>query len=64
MSLEAGIAAMLPSQAQVLEVGNNAMLLAANAASKEADFGGYVGPIAGLIAIGALILVLSPPLQD
>eukprot|EP00953_Heterococcus_sp_UTEX-ZZ885_P004986 3168-Heterococcus_DN1.PRE.1 len=64
MSLEAGIATLLPSQAQMLEVGNNAMLLAANAANKEADFGGYVGPIAGLIAIGALILVLSPPLQD
>ena len=64
MSMNAGIdalATMIPSQ--VAEMGNSALLLA-DALSKEADFGGYVGPIAGLITIGGLILVLSPPLQD
>lgn len=31
-------------------------------AAKDTDFGGYTGPIAGLITLGALILVLAPPL--
>jgi hypothetical protein len=31
-------------------------------ASKATDFGGYAGPAAGLITLGALILVLAPPL--
>mmetsp|Transcript_14811 Transcript_14811/g.30144 ORF Transcript_14811/g.30144 Transcript_14811/m.30144 type:complete len:98 (+) Transcript_14811:116-409(+) len=38
----------------------NAVLIA----SKEADFGGYLGPAVSLLAIGALILVLAPPLSD
>mmetsp|Transcript_13298 Transcript_13298/g.18763 ORF Transcript_13298/g.18763 Transcript_13298/m.18763 type:complete len:101 (+) Transcript_13298:71-373(+) len=42
---------------------NNAMLLA-EAVSKASDFGGYVGPIVGLITLGGLILVLSPPLAE
>lgn len=41
----------------VQEVATNLLL-----ASKETDFGGYTGPIAGLLTIGAIILVLSPPL--
>ena len=48
---------------QMFEVSNS-VLLAANSLSKEADFGGFVGPVVGLLTIGAFILVLSPPLQD
>jgi len=33
-------------------------------ASKETDFGGYTGPVAGLLTIGALIVVLAPPLSN
>lgn len=32
-------------------------------ASKETDFGGYAGPAAALLTIGALIVVLAPPLS-
>ncbi|KAA8496044.1 hypothetical protein FVE85_2199 [Porphyridium purpureum] len=33
-------------------------------ASKEGDFGGYLGPVLGLGSIAALIVFLSPPLKD
>lgn len=33
-------------------------------AAKDTDFGGYTGPIAGLITLGALIVVLAPPLTS
>ncbi|GAB5035953.1 Hypothetical protein NocV09_03200010 [Nannochloropsis oceanica] len=33
-------------------------------AAKDTDFGGYTGPIAGLITLGALIIVLAPPLTS
>ncbi|KAG5183843.1 hypothetical protein JKP88DRAFT_238153 [Tribonema minus] len=60
MSLDA-FATALPQAAQAT---NNAAVILAEASSKAGDFGGYVGPVAGLLAIGALILVLSPPLVD
>jgi hypothetical protein len=43
----------------VQEVASNLMI-----ASKETDFGGYTGPVAGLLTIGALIVVLAPPLSN
>ncbi|CAM9793264.1 unnamed protein product, partial [Phaeothamnion confervicola] len=61
MSLDA-FASAIPAaaQTQLAELANSAIVLA----GKTDDFGGYIGPISGLVAIGALILVLSPPLQD
>merc|ERR1711988_474864 len=43
----------------VSDVANNLLI-----ASKETDFGGYTGPIAGLLTIGGLIVVLAPPLSN
>jgi hypothetical protein len=33
-------------------------------ASNVADFGGYLFPVFGLLALGGLILFLAPPLVD
>ncbi|KAK4525445.1 hypothetical protein GAYE_SCF12G3353 [Galdieria yellowstonensis] len=33
-------------------------------AASESDFGGYTGPIIGLLTIFALIVFLSPPLKE
>ncbi|GJD09982.1 hypothetical protein Gasu2_42020 [Galdieria sulphuraria] len=33
-------------------------------AASESDFGGYTGPIIGLLTIFALIIFLSPPLRE
>ncbi|GJQ10979.1 hypothetical protein GpartN1_g2770.t1 [Galdieria partita] len=33
-------------------------------AASESDFGGYTGPIIGLLTIFALIIFLSPPLKE
>jgi hypothetical protein len=35
-----------------------------NVIAAEGDFGGYTGPAASLILIGALIVVLAPPLAS
>jgi hypothetical protein len=45
-------------RAAAQEVATNVLV-----ASKETDFGGYTGPVAGLLTIGALIVLLAPPLQ-
>eukprot|EP00183_Erythrolobus_madagascarensis_P002483 CAMPEP_0185849320 /NCGR_PEP_ID=MMETSP1354-20130828/3856_1 /TAXON_ID=708628 /ORGANISM="Erythrolobus madagascarensis, Strain CCMP3276" /LENGTH=102 /DNA_ID=CAMNT_0028549819 /DNA_START=22 /DNA_END=330 /DNA_ORIENTATION=+ len=42
------------------ELMNTALMIA----SKEGDFGGYLGPAIGLLSIGAIIVALSPPLGD
>jgi len=42
------------------ELFNTALMLA----SKEGDFGGYLGPAIGLLSIGAIIIALAPPLKD
>mmetsp|Transcript_19839 Transcript_19839/g.28884 ORF Transcript_19839/g.28884 Transcript_19839/m.28884 type:complete len:84 (-) Transcript_19839:54-305(-) len=47
-----------------VEVANRAMDLFMTVASKESDWGGYTGPVVGLLTIAALIAVLSPPLKD
>eukprot|EP00638_Chattonella_subsalsa_P016295 CAMPEP_0117825714 /NCGR_PEP_ID=MMETSP0949-20121206/5648_1 /TAXON_ID=44440 /ORGANISM="Chattonella subsalsa, Strain CCMP2191" /LENGTH=58 /DNA_ID=CAMNT_0005665753 /DNA_START=215 /DNA_END=391 /DNA_ORIENTATION=- len=49
-----------PETVQTVIDASNSVLLA----SKETDFGGAVGPIVSLSLIGAIILVLSPPLKD
>ncbi|CAM9119509.1 unnamed protein product [Discosporangium mesarthrocarpum] len=63
MSLEsfADIMPAVPAEAhnQLVELSNNLLL-----ASSPSDFGGYTGPVIGLLTIGAIILVLSPPLAD
>lgn len=33
-------------------------------AAREADFGGYTGPIVCLLIIGVLIAVLTPPVKE
>lgn len=33
-------------------------------ASKDGDFGGYTGPIVGLLIIGIIIAVLTPPVKE
>ncbi|CAN8067746.1 unnamed protein product [Agarophyton chilense] len=33
-------------------------------ASREGDFGGYTGPILGLLTIGVIIAVLTPPVKE
>ena len=42
------------------QVANNANLIA----SSVGDFGGYLFPLFGLIALSGLILFLAPPLGD
>jgi hypothetical protein len=44
----------------VSNVAQNANLVAANVQ----DFGGYLFPVFGLLALAGLILYLSPPLAD
>lgn len=44
----------------VADVAGNANLLASNVQ----DFGGYLFPVFGLLALAGLILFLSPPLAD
>ena len=43
----------------VADVSNNLMI-----AANSGDFGGFIGPVVGLLSIGAFIVVLSPPLKD
>lgn len=57
MSLFDGVSAEALSSAQ--DVATSVIL-----ATKETDFGGYVGPAAGLLTLGALIVVLAPPLSS
>lgn len=33
-------------------------------AAREADFGGYTGPVIGLLIIGVIIAVLTPPVKE
>lgn len=33
-------------------------------AAKESDFGGYTFPVIGLLVIGIIIAVLTPPVKD
>lgn len=33
-------------------------------ATKDGDFGGYTGPIIGLLIIGIIIAVLTPPIKE
>ena len=32
--------------------------------AKDGDFGGYTGPIIGLLVIGIIIAVLTPPVKE
>jgi hypothetical protein len=57
MSLFDGVSAEALTSAQ--DVATSVIL-----ATKETDFGGYVGPAAGLLTLGALIVVLAPPLSS
>eukprot|EP00189_Rhodosorus_marinus_P006840 CAMPEP_0113953850 /NCGR_PEP_ID=MMETSP0011_2-20120614/84_1 /TAXON_ID=101924 /ORGANISM="Rhodosorus marinus" /LENGTH=51 /DNA_ID=CAMNT_0000962629 /DNA_START=186 /DNA_END=341 /DNA_ORIENTATION=+ /assembly_acc=CAM_ASM_000156 len=47
-----------------VEVANKAMDVFMTVASKESDWGGYTGPVVGLLSIVAIIAILSPPLKD
>lgn len=38
--------------------------VAVSIAAKDGDFGGYTGPILGLLAIGIIIAVLTPPVKE
>lgn len=44
----------------VIKASDTAMLMA----SREVDFGGYTGPAVGLLIIGIIIAVLTPPVKD
>lgn len=33
-------------------------------AAKDIDFGGYTGPVLGLLLIGIIIALLTPPLKE
>mmetsp|Transcript_17447 Transcript_17447/g.17542 ORF Transcript_17447/g.17542 Transcript_17447/m.17542 type:complete len:94 (+) Transcript_17447:42-323(+) len=57
MAMEAPVMDVMIRSSEVL---NTAILIA----SKETDFGGYLGPAIGLLSIGAIIVALSPPLKD
>ncbi|CAM9180829.1 unnamed protein product [Choristocarpus tenellus] len=63
MGLEsiADVLPAIPEEAhnQMAELSNNLLL-----AASTSDFGGYTGPAIGLLTVGALIVVLSPPLAD
>ena len=48
------------SDVAVSSVASNANLIATNVS----DFGGYLFPVFGIIALAGLILYLSPPLAD
>lgn len=43
-----------------LKVNDAAVLVA----TQEGDFGGYTGPVLGLLAIGVIIAILTPPLKE
>mmetsp|Transcript_11239 Transcript_11239/g.34423 ORF Transcript_11239/g.34423 Transcript_11239/m.34423 type:complete len:84 (+) Transcript_11239:151-402(+) len=47
-----------------VEVTNRVTDLVMTIAAKEGDWGGYTGPTIGLLAIAAIIVILSPPLKD
>ncbi|KAJ8904588.1 hypothetical protein NDN08_001106 [Rhodosorus marinus] len=47
-----------------VEVANKVMDVFMTVASKESDWGGYTGPVVGLLTIVTLIAILSPPLKD
>lgn len=42
----------------------DASLQSVNLAATVGDFGGYTGPVLGLLAIGVIIAVLTPPLKE
>ena len=44
----------------IVKVSNVATLIA----TKNEDFGGYTGPILGLLVIGVIIAVLTPPVKE
>lgn len=46
------------------EAASRVLEVVTTIAAKEADWGGYTGPVVGLLSIFAIILVLSPPLKD
>jgi len=48
------------SDVAVSQVANSANLIASNVS----DFGGYLFPLFGLIALSGLILFLAPPLGE
>lgn len=48
------------AQDVALKVNDAAMLFIA----KDGDFGGYTGPVLGLLAIAVIIAVLTPPLKE
>lgn len=48
------------SQEAVAKASESSMLIAA----KVNDFGGYTGPILGLLVIAVIIAVLTPPVRE
>lgn len=44
----------------VIKTNDTALMLA----TKDGDFGGYTGPIIGLLIIGVIIAVLTPPVKE
>jgi hypothetical protein len=54
------IASLTAPSAAVSELSHAMVTLAA----KESDFGGYVLPVAGLLVIGIIIALLTPPVKD
>lgn len=48
------------SQEVAVKTSDSAMLIAA----KVNDFGGYTGPILGLLIIAVIIAVLTPPVRE
>lgn len=48
------------AQTVALKSSEAAQLIAA----KDGDFGGYTGPIIGLLIIGIIIAVLTPPVKE